>query len=290
MGITNTPLRYPGGKSVLSPLLADFIVRNNLSDGIYVEPYAGGAGAGLNLLFSEYINQVMLNDADRAVFLLWKSILFQTDTFIKLVNDTPINIEEWKHQRFIFKNQSMFSDLEIGFSTFYLNRCNRSGILYAGPIGGQSQTGRWRLDARFNKSNLTRKIKKIALYNTRISIHNLDAIEFLENYIRPISLKESKILVYLDPPYFSKGNQLYLNYYKKKDHEILSNYIGDQSSFKWIISYDDVSEIHELYRNREKSIISLNYFAHSSRIGREVIIFCPKCVLPDLKGLVSLIT
>jgi len=285
MGVTNTPLRYPGGKSVLSPLLADFIVRNNLSDGVYVEPYAGGAGAALNLLFSEHVSEVMLNDADRAVYLLWKSILFHTDAFLRLVCDTPVNIKDWKHQRFVFKNQSMFSDLEIGFSAFYLNRCNRSGILYAGPIGGQSQSGPWRIDARFNKLNLVRKIERIALYNSRISVDNLDAVEFLESRVQPISLRESKMLVYLDPPYFSKGDQLYMNHYGEEDHEMLSSYIARQSTFKWIISYDDVPRVHELYRRRQKSTISLNYFAHSPRLGREVMIFCPDCILPNVKVL-----
>ena len=55
MGITHSPLRYPGGKSILSPLLGNFIEINNLLDGIYIEPYAGGAGAALKLLFSEYV-------------------------------------------------------------------------------------------------------------------------------------------------------------------------------------------------------------------------------------------
>ena len=284
MAVTNTPLRYPGGKSVLSPLLADFIVKNNLSDGVYAEPYAGGAGAALNLLFSEHVREVMLNDADKSVFLIWKSILFHTDAFVKLICDTPVNIENWRRQRFVFKNQDLFSELKIGFSAFYLNRCNRSGILYAGPIGGQSQSGPWPIDARFNKLNLVRKIQRIALYGSRISVDNLDAIEFLQKRVRPISLHESKMLVYLDPPYFSKGAQLYMNYYNKEDHEILSSYLSNRSTFKWIISYDDVSEVHELYRRREKTIVSLNYFAHSSRVGRELVIFCPDCILPDIQG------
>lgn len=285
MGVTNTPLRYPGGKSVLSPLLADFIVKNELSDGLYVEPYAGGAGAALNLLFSEYVSRVMLNDADRAIFLFWDSVLFQTDAFVKLLSDTPVNVECWKRQRFIFRNQSKFSDLQVGFSAFYLNRCNRSGILHAGPIGGQLQSGPWRMDARFHKPNLIRKIERMALYNSRVSVSNLDGIEFLETKVRPMSLRENRMLVYLDPPYLSKGQQLYMNHYSKEDHEVLSSYMGKRSTFKWIISYDDVPEVHALYRRRQRRVISLNYFAHSSRVGREVLIFGPDCALPHARFL-----
>ena len=43
-----SPLRYPGGKTVLAPFLQELLLENNLQGGIYAEPYAGGAGAALN--------------------------------------------------------------------------------------------------------------------------------------------------------------------------------------------------------------------------------------------------
>lgn len=288
MGITNTPLRYPGGKSIFTKFLANFIELNELSDGIYVEPFAGGAGAGINLLFSEYVNNIILNDADYAIYCFWKSILYDTEKFLRLLNDKPINVEEWQYQRKIFRNRFNHSELEAGFSAFYLNRCNRSGILYAGPIGGQSQEGEYRINARYNKRNLTKKIEKIALYNFRISIYNLDAIDFLEIYIKPLSMKHSKVFVYLDPPYYIKGSQLYMNFYEKEDHVNLSNYINAQKSYKWIVSYDDVPEIKELYETRAKNIFPLNYFAHSAKLGKEVLIFCPDCHYPDIRLIKSM--
>lgn len=281
MGYTQSPLRYPGGKSSFTRLLAEFIELNNLQDGVYVEPYAGGAGAGLNLLFSERVNNIIINDADRFIYLFWKSILFDTERFIKLINDTPISIDEWQRRKQILENVQYHSELEIAFSIFYLNRCNRSGILNAGPIGGHSQNGRWRLDARFNKKELIRRIEKIALFNSRIAIYNLDAIEFIEQCVLPLAVPNNRLLVYLDPPYYSKGDQLYLNYYTAEDHVTLAEFINVQFGFKWIISYDNVPQINQLYSERAINVFSLYYFAHSAKVGSEVVIYCPNCVIPD---------
>jgi DNA adenine methylase len=287
VGYTQSPLRYPGGKSGLSGLLAEFIELNNLQDGIYVEPYAGGAGAGLKLLFSEYVSELILNDADKNIYLFWRSILFDTERFITLLNDTPISIDEWKKRRQILKNPEVYSELEIAFSTFYLNRCNRSGILYAGPIGGQLQSGRWPLDARFNRVELRRRIEKIALFASRISIHNLDAIDFMKQHVLPLAVLDNRLLLYLDPPYYSKGGQLYLNYYVPADHVTLANFINNQLGFKWIVSYDDVPEIRELYSERKITAYSPRYSAHSAKIGKEVIIYCPNCLPPKLEPEIS---
>ena len=283
MGYTQSPLRYPGGKSSFSRLLAEFIELNNLQDGVYVEPYAGGAGAGLNLLFAERVNSIIINDAARFIYLFWKSILFDTERFIKLINDTPISIDEWQRRRQILQSSQSYPELEIAFSAFYLNRCNRSGILNAGPIGGQSQTGKWRLDARFNKKELIRRIEKIALFNSRIFVCNLDAIKFVEQRVLPLAVPNNRLLVYLDPPYYSKGDQLYLNYYTAEDHVALAEFINVQFGFKWIVSYDNIPQIRKLYGERATNVVSLNYFAHSAKIGSEVIIYCPNCILPDIK-------
>lgn len=281
MGYTQSPLRYPGGKSSFSKLLAGFIELNNLQDGIYVEPYAGGAGAGLNLLFSEYVNSIILNDADRTIYLFWKSVLHDTERFIKLISDTPISIDEWQRQSQVFKSTQFHSELEVAFATFYLNRCNRSGILNAGPIGGHSQNGRWRIDARFNRKGLIRRIEKIALFNSRITIYNLDAIEFMEQHILPLSIPNNRLLVYFDPPYYSKSDQLYLNYYTAEDHVKLSEFINGQYGFKWIVSYDDVPQIRQLYSDKVINGISFYYSTHRSKVGREVVIFSPNSVVPD---------
>lgn len=70
--------------------------------------------------------------------------------------------------------------LTIGFSTFFLNRTNRSGILKGGVIGGKNQEGQWKLDARYNKSDLISRIQKISKNRERIDLYNMDAIDFIK--------------------------------------------------------------------------------------------------------------
>jgi len=273
MEYINSPLRYPGGKSRLSDFLAALITANNLQDGIYVEPYAGGAGAALALLLSERVSQIFINDIDARVIAFWTAILRQTRRFLIRLNETPVTLEEWNRQRRIYLKPTRHSQFKVGFATFYLNRCNRSGILTnAGPIGGRDQSGRWKIDARFNKGELARRIVRIALYKERIAVFNMDAIDFLRKEIVNSGLSK-RSLVYLDPPYYIKGKRLYLNYYQHDDHAQLARFIRKQKDIKWILSYDNVPEIRKLYSGMNQLPFNLRYSAHAAKVGSELLIY-----------------
>lgn len=272
-----SPLRYPGGKSSLYDFLKKAIEMNSVSDGTYVECFAGGAGAALKLLMLEDVYEVVLNDKDEFVYKFWKAILNHTEEFNRLVYDTEISMKEWEFRKKIFSDKrlrSEMSDLEIGFTTFFLNRCNRSGILHAGVIGGVNQTGDWKLDARFNKETLVSKIERIAFYKERIKLYNLDAIEFLKK-IKKVK-KEKDIFIYLDPPYVEQGDGLYKEKYKKIDHINLSKYLQRSlGKHTWLVSYDDHDLINKCYKEVEKNIFEFNYFANKTKVGRELVI-CSK--------------
>lgn len=275
MPIVHSPLRYPGGKSVLSDLMADVISLNNLHDGVYIEPYAGGGGAALALLFGEHVNRIVLNDADPCIYAFWDAVLHRKEDLIRRIQETPININEWQHQRNIYRNHHRYSRIKVAFASFYLNRCNRSGIIAnGGPIGGMAQVGKWKLDARYNRDELIRRIEKIHLYRDRIEIHNLDAIDLLSNVVG-YSDNLNKTLVYLDPPYYVKGSSLYLNYYSSDDHAQLAALIKRQTGYRWLMTYDNVHEIRELYKECNASPFDLRYSAHTSRLGSELLIWSP---------------
>lgn len=274
-----SPLRYPGGKAFLTEFLAAVIHLNELSGGTYVEPFAGGAGAALKLLFGEHVRQILLNDADPRVFSFWKSILHETESFLKLVQDVPVNIETWKQQREINRDPDGKSHLELGFSTFFLNRTNRSGVFGAGPIGGHNQTGNYLLDVRFNRKELRRKIERIAMYSERIRISRKDAVELLKVEAARGSWDKQSTLVYLDPPYYEKGRRLYPVVFEEDQHHRLSQFLNNCGAFRWITSYDDVPFVHSLYA-REKKVLFMPYFMHKVRVGRELIIASADCRLP----------
>ena len=279
MPITNTPLRYPGGKSSLSLFLAQVIELNGLQSGTYVEPYAGGAGAALNLLFQGTVNHIVINDFDPAVYAFWASVLNEPDEFAWRISSVPLTIEEWHRQKNILNTHKQQNIFDVGFATFFLNRCNRSGILKAGPIGGQHQTGAYTIDARFHRENLIKKIRKIERYKERISAYNLDAIDLLQKIVPSI---DGPKLVYLDPPYFKKGHQLYLNAYEYDDHENLAWALDKMSdSDFWVLTYDDAQEIRVLYQNSITSTYTLNYSAAQPKQGCELLISPPWLMLPD---------
>jgi len=133
----HSPLRYPGGKTKLTEYVKALFRHNGLMGGHYVEPYAGGASIALELVIQEFADHVHINDLDPSVWSFWKSVLDETDALCSLIADTPITMATWTEQREIQKNKDTASTLQLGFSTFFLNRTNRSGILKAGVIGGK---------------------------------------------------------------------------------------------------------------------------------------------------------
>ena len=269
-----SPLRYPGGKQILARVLGHLIRLNGREGGVYVEPYAGGAGAALGLLYGEYVKRIVINDADSRIHSFWDGVVNHTDKFLKLLRDTQLTVEEWRKQRAIYHSPAKHSSLRVGFATFYLNRCNRSGIIVnAGLIGGLNQTGKWKIDARFNRQDLAKRVEKIARYRDRISIHNMDAVAFLKREI-PKPTMVDRAFVYLDPPYYAKGGQLYLNHYTPNDHATFAKFLKT-AQFTWVMSYDNVQEIRKIYSSYRLVTFKLGYSARSFRIGKELLIVPP---------------
>lgn len=261
-----SPLRYPGGKTFLFPFFDEVIQNNGLKNVTYIEPFAGGAGAALALLLLGKVDRIVINDLDRAIYAFWKSAIFSSTKFIKKIHSTPVTIKEWKKQKAIHNNPKA-EHFELGFATFFLNRTNMSGILDGGPIGGIDQKGQYRINARFNKDGLTERIKQLSKYRNKISVFNKDGVELIKNY-----LNKKNTFIYLDPPYFEKGATLYLNHYKKSDHESLAKQLNENPNAFWLLTYDNRREVRSLYADRKIVNFSLNYNAYESRKGKEMMI------------------
>ncbi len=276
-----SPLRYPGGKSSLLDFLTS-IIHFNAPIVNYIEPFAGGAGAALGLLFRNEVQRIFLNDADDYIHKFWNSILNQNSEFIQRIEDSKINIEQYLEYKELLNKKNTLpvsSDLDIGFAFFFLNRCNRSGILRSGPIGGYSQNGKWKIDARFNKPDLIKRISLISKFKDRIQIYNLDAIDFLRDVVPNLGLDLTKTISYLDPPYYVAGPDLYRIFYRKTNHEDLRTYLKEEFIVKWILSYDDDLFIRDLYDGTRINGFSKNHFANKAKIGKELIIASDNCNL-----------
>jgi DNA adenine methylase len=268
MPVTPSPLRFPGGKTIYAEMLTSVIDNNDLSNCTFVEAFAGGAGAAITLLLIGKVKSIFLNDLDPAIYSFWRSILDNTKEFLHLMHRTPITVNEWRKQREIYRAKPD-DTLQLGFATFFLNRCNRAGILLANPIGGLEQKGKDKIDARFKKDRLEEKILEIANRRDVIKTFNLDAVEFVKKLNR--KHRNRKFLIYFDPPYYQKGELLYLNYYRRGDHEELSHHIRN-CSFPWLLSYDNQPEITELYNGFQIYIKDLRYSVSKLAKAQELII------------------
>ena len=275
-----SPLRYPGGKNRIANFIAQVCVDNRIS-GLYVEPYAGGASVALFLLFSNVVKKIVINDKDRSIYAFWYSVLHHTDRLCQMIIDTEVNVENWHKQKKVQSRKQYANLLELGFSTLFLNRTNRSGIISGGVIGGIDQTGEYKIDCRFNKEELINRIRRIAQRKDSISVYNLDAISLIYKIEQQRSKNLMNALIYFDPPYYKKGGSLYLNHYIKSDHKDVAGAIS-LLNYKWIVSYDNVPEIQELYKKFRNIEYSLKHTAHSARDGGEVLFFQDSLIIPNL--------
>ena len=275
-----SPLRYPGGKYKISKLVALLIRKLEAPCRTYVEPFAGGAGVALDLLFSGEVEQIVINDSDKAIYSIWRALTTENVQFIDKMMSTDVTIQEWHRQREIYFGSKKYS-LDYAFSAFFLNRTNHSGILSAGPIGGQEQTD-WKLDVRFGKEKLARQIGRIGERKRDIKVYNRDVMTFIRTHLQRMGLDA---FVYFDPPYYRKGSKLYKNFFTPELHKALHDAISSEVRQEWIVSYDDVPEIRDIYGDYPSRAFSLDYSLANNGKGREIMYFKNRGLMPTAEEL-----
>ncbi|MEK9182600.1 MAG: DNA adenine methylase [Patescibacteria group bacterium] len=264
-----SPLRYPGGKTFLAKEFERILKSIKFSKPVYIEPYAGGAGAALTLLFEGKVKRIVINDLDIGIYAFWKSVTEKSEKFAKKIITTSVTISEWEKQKRIYLSENA-KTFDRGFATFFLNRTNRSGILNAGPIGGRDQSGNYKIDARFNKKDLAERVRKIGKYKNFIKVLNKEGIQLTKKY-----LSRKNTFIYLDPPYMKKGELLYLDLYKEKHHKKLADLLNSKANSHWVLTYEEMRQVRLFFPNRKRKRLSLKYSVHdSSRIrkARELMI------------------
>lgn len=283
MPSTNSPLRYPGGKSQLANFIAHTLELNHLEHSTYCEAFCGGSGVAMTLLLKDKVNRVILNDYDPAIYSVWYAILHDTHSFIERIQNTPITIAEWYHQKDIYNHLKNIHEynIDLAYSAFFLNRTNRSGIIESRPIGGFEQNSKYKINCRFNVINLVRKIEKIQALHSRIELYNLDGLEFIRRIIAPMNT--DNIFIFFDPPYFNQGQKLYKNSLTPTYHEQLSHSIKALQHNHWIVTYDDVIDIRNLYADCEGWKYDIHYTANTKRIESELLYKSPATVIESFE-------
>lgn len=268
-----SPLRYPGGKAYMYNFIKNIISDVDISSHLeYIEPYAGGGGLALRLLRNKDVRHIHLNDLDKGIWSFWYAVLNYYNEFLDKLYNTNISIEEWTKQRDVYfslrRGELSENDiLDLGFATFFLNRTNRSGIIHSGGvIGGKSQVGKYKIDARFNLLALEQKLYAIYSLRNRISIYNEDGSDFIGAFQ---CLNNS--FLFIDPPYYSKSKKLYYSNFTDTDHIKLRDTLSKIGSL-WILTYDYHPYIYQLYNNFHIYKFTVPYSANRARTGSEFLI------------------
>lgn len=269
-----SPLRYPGGKARLGPLLADLLrEQHSPVPQVFVEPFAGGAGAGLYLLRQGVVDRLVLNDAHPGVAAFWRSIVTYPEEFCTLIRETSASLENWHRARDVLQNASPSTDdLTLGFATFFLNRTNRSGILInAYPIGGLDQAGKYKIGDRYNPDALVERVHAIAAMSERITVTQEDGTDLLSR-AGALGSVADEVFALVDPPYVGMGHRLYELAFTQEDHERLAAALKS-APYRWVLTYDDVPLVRGLYPPEWCTTFEKSYSAARAYRGQEIMVF-----------------
>lgn len=145
-------------------------------------------------------------------------------------------------------------------------------------VGGLNQQGAYKIDARFNKVGLIKKIRAIAARKEQIILSNMDAQELIKsNYLE----RFNDAFINFDPPYVNKGYQLYKNAFTEEDHGSLSQEIATLTNQQWIVTYDICPLVTDLYKNYRCSYLDVTYSVNRNKKAKEYIFFSNTLCLPD---------
>lgn len=220
--------------------------------------------------------KLVLNDANPFIAEFWGAAINNTKALTKDINKVRVNLESWHKYKAIFEDGVDSTDLEKALSVFFLNRTNRSGILHAGPIGGQAQVGEYLIDCRFNKANLIQRIENVGKLKRKIIVKNEDVSSLV------FKLERNNFFIYADPPYVKEGKNIYKKFcFNEHQHITFANAIKHQKN-PWLISYDDDPLVHELYAKSGINVIELSYVMNKPKVGRELLIASSNLNMPIL--------
>jgi DNA adenine methylase len=190
--------------------------------------------------------ELRANDLNPGIYAFWSCIIDS-----KRMGDLcrKLHIKPTVDLFYSIKAEKPTSLVDLAFQTLFLNRCSFSG-LGRKPIGGDKQTSRWAVDCRYRPEILENSIQKAhKLLQGRTRVTNLPILDFLARL--------DGASIYLDPPYYHQGKHLYPTQMSIQEHETLARMLKKRR--RWVLSYDDCSEVRALYSAFQVVSTSVRY-------------------------------
>lgn len=274
-----SPLRYPGGKGRMAEALTGIFENQfGLMDvEIWIEPFAGGAGAGLHLLERNVVEEIWLTEKNPALAAFWRTVVDNGAELAARVRACQPEMSTWHAARELVATSandpdSAINDLDLGYAALILNRCSHSGMVHprVGPIGGKNQNGKSNIRSRWNPDGLAERIEWIAGQSHRLRITEGDGIESIADLNGTIGIEE-EVLLFVDPPYIGPGNRLYAAGLTIDDHKELAYALAGCTA-RWLLTYDTDPRILELYPAQRVLAYEIAYSATNRRVDEEYAI------------------
>lgn len=280
-----SPLRYPGGKARMAAWLDGvFNAQLGFMDiEVWIEPFAGGAGAGLTLLEREAVGEVWLVERNPALAAFWRCVALQPEALADRVRAMVPTVAGWEEAREVvaaaWAGEAAGDDLAVGLAAFLVNRCSRSGMVAprAGVMGGRRQDGDYSISSRFNADSLADRILAIGEHAHRLRVYEGDGISYIEDLADCGFADE--VVVFADPPYIGVGNRLYQAGLPLAEHHRLAAALRGCPA-RWLLTYDAHPQVLASYDGFRVARYTLPHQNHTRKIGHEYLVLSDNLWLP----------
>lgn len=237
-----SPFRYPGGKTWLVPEIKKWVLSSTTEPKFFIEPFAGGAMAGLTVAAENLARDVVLCELDADVAAVWKLIFHGSVKDVDWLCKEIITFEvSLGNVQKVLSNNSQ-NNKNQAFRTIIKNRMQRGGILAAGAgLVKSGEAGRG-LNSRWYPQTLVNRIKALRALVGKIEFVEGDAFDLIEQYA-----KEKGAFFFVDPPYTAGGKKAGKRLYTHSeiDHDKLFRVMSKVRG-KVMLTYDDAPEVREL--------------------------------------------
>ncbi len=224
-----SPLRYPGGKFYALKHIMPYIECVDHDE--YREPFLGG---GSVFFAKTKVTYNVLNDLESEIINFYKVIL-DNEMKCKLIYQFEKEVANRERHNEV-KQMIPQNILERAFKTYYLNRTSYCGIIHVpawGYVEGKSAPPK----------NWGKFIESASEKLSNVELFSLDYSDILK-----MPKRGSKVLVYLDPPYYhADQKRAYTKSFTLEEHVRLADSLYGYK-YKFCLSYDDCPEVRELYK------------------------------------------